>query len=169
MKNLAEILTHLMTEAGIKSAELARKTVIGQPVIYRLMTGTTENPQILTLKPIADFFHKSIDQLLGFAPLDGNRSLPNESLHEICNKLSSIRTVASALIDFMPSLIEGYQQALSACLIKENISSDILPLLLININNQIKTANYIQELLLANNNEIRNDYEKSHTLLFPSN
>lgn len=156
MKNLSEILSHLMSEAGIKSAELARKTGIGQPVIYRLMTGTTENPQILTLKPIADYFGKSMDQLIGLAPLESIKPLSNALFHELGNKLSSIRTVASVLIDFLPELIEGYQEALSANLIKETVSSEILPLLMINTTNLLKTANYIQELLLHyNNNKIK--------------
>jgi len=155
MKNLSEILSHLMSEANIKSAELARKTGIGQPVIYRLMTGVTENPQILTLKPIADYFGKSIDQLLGLAPLENIQPLTHAMLHELGNKLSSIKTVASVLIDFLPALIEGYQKALLTKMIRETVSSEILPLLMLNTNNLLKTANYIQELLLNYNNKVK--------------
>lgn len=155
MKNLSDVLSHLMSTAGIGSAELARKTGIGQPVIYRLMTGATENPQILTLKPIADYFGKSIDQLIGVSPLNGMTPPTHVVLHDLGNKLSSIKTIASVLIDFLPSLIEGYQKALSVNLINETVSSDILPLLMLNTTNLIKMTSYIQELLLSDNNKIK--------------
>lgn len=155
MKKLSEILSHLMSEADIKSAALARKTGIGQPVIYRLMTGATENPQILTIKPLADFFGKSIDQLLGLAPLESIKPPTKALLHEFSNKLNSIKTVANVLIDFLPVLIEGYQEALSANLVKESVSAEILPLLMLNTNNLIKTADHIQELLLNYNNKAK--------------
>ncbi|HSW94123.1 MAG TPA: helix-turn-helix transcriptional regulator [Gammaproteobacteria bacterium] len=155
MKNLSDVLSHLMSTAGIGSAELARKTGIGQPVIYRLMTGATENPQILTLKPIADYFGKSIDQLIGISPLNSMTPPTHVVLHDLGNKLSSIKTIASVLIDFLPPLIEGYQKALSMNLIKETVSSDILPLLMLNTTNLIKMTGYIQELLLSDHNKIK--------------
>ena len=68
MENLSAVLTHLMSKNGLTSSELARKTGVAQPVIYRLMSGETENPQILTLKPIADYFKLTIDKLSGSAP-----------------------------------------------------------------------------------------------------
>jgi len=77
MKTLSVTLTYLMNKKGIKSAELARKTGVGQPVVHRLMTGVTENPQILTLKPIADFFQISIDQLLPTSALFDTRRARN--------------------------------------------------------------------------------------------
>lgn len=156
MKTLSEILTHLMAEANIKSAELARKTGIGQPVIYRLMTGATDNPQLLTLVPIANYFNKSIEQLCGLAPLDGIQTPSNSLLHEFNTKISSIKTVATVLIDFLPTLIEGYQKALAVNLINETVSSEILPLLMLNTNNLIKTANHIQNIL-SDNKKIKDE------------
>ncbi len=147
MENLSNILSHLMAKTGIKSAELARKTGIGQPVVYRLMTGTTENPQILTLKPIADFFGVSIDQLIGLTSLENQKPLNTTLVHDLTNKLNTIKTIASVLTDFLPALIEGYQKAISAGLTKETVPADILPLLALNINNLLKATNQIQELL----------------------
>jgi|SRR3990167_4637252 len=149
MENLSTILSHLMSEKGIKSAELARKTGIGQPVVYRLMTGVTENPQVLTLKPIADFFGVSLDQLLGLSPLNNQRPMDNTLLHHLNNKLTTIKTIASALVDLLPDIIEGYQKAVSVNLIKETVPSDILPLLQLNITNLLKATNQIQELLIT--------------------
>jgi len=151
METLSAILSHLMSEKGIKSAELARKTGIGQPVIYRLMTGTTDNPQVLTLKPIADFFGISIDQLLGFTPLTNQKSLNQMSLHTLSNKLATMKTIASVLVDLLPTLIEGYQKAVAENLIKEDLPGNILPLLPINSANLLKTINQLQEILTAKN------------------
>jgi transcriptional regulator with XRE-family HTH domain len=148
--NLAKVLTHLASKKGLTSSELARQTGIAQPVIYRLMTGVTENPQILTLKPIADYFEISIDQLLGSTSLNGLRVLDNELLHDVTNNLITIKTISTILIDVMPGLIEGYQKAVVSHLIKETTSLDILPLLQINTANLLKAANLIQKLLIEN-------------------
>lgn len=153
METLSAILSHLMSEKGIKSAELARKTGVGQPVIYRLMTGATDNPQIHTLKPIADFFGVSLDQLIGLNSLNNQRTLNNILLHNVSNKLTTIKTIASVLVDIVPLLIEGYKKAVSANLIKEEVSADILPLLPINSANLLKTINQLQEILITDNNK----------------
>lgn len=145
MNTLSAVLSHLMSQAGIKSAELARKTGIGQPVIYRLMTGATDNPQLLTLKPIADHFGITLDQLAGYAPLT-TQKVSHRLIHDLNNKLSTIRTITSVLIDFIPTLIEGYKKCIAANLMEERISSDVLPLLELNINNLLKVTNQIQEL-----------------------
>jgi transcriptional regulator with XRE-family HTH domain len=152
MENLSTVLAHLMAEKGISSAELARKTGVTQPVVYRLMTGATENPQILTLKPIASFFGVSFEQLLGFVPMNNQSSLDDATLHSINTKLSTIKTVASVLCDLLPGLIEGYQKGVAAKFIKEQVTADILPLLTLNTSSVLKAANQIQELLMTNNN-----------------
>jgi len=151
MKNLAAILSHLMAEKEIRSAELARKTGVGQPVIYRLMNGVTDNPQVLTLKPIADFFDISLDQLLGLKPLTKHKSLDNESLPIINNKLTTIKAIGSVLAEILPTLIDGYKKSVEANLIKEEISTDILPLLPLNTINLLKAINQLQELLITDN------------------
>ena len=160
MENLAATLTYLMSEKSIKSAELARKTGVGQPVIYRLMTGVTENPQILTIKPIAEFFEVTLDQLFGLSPLSNlskQRAMANISIHNLNNKLTTIKTIASVLVDILPPLIEGYKKSIFAKLVEEDVSTDILPLLPLNSTNLLKTINQLQELLTINSN-INQDY-----------
>jgi transcriptional regulator with XRE-family HTH domain len=152
MENLSTVLTHLMAAKGISSAELARMTGVTQSVVYRLMTGSTENPQVLTLKPIANVFGVSLEQLLGFVPLNNQSTLDDVKLHSINTKLSTVKTVASVLIDLLPGLIDGYQKAVTAGLVKEVVSSDILPLLILSTSNLLKEANQIQEILMTNNN-----------------
>lgn len=146
-----------MTEMKISSAELARKTGVAQPVVYRLMTGVTENPQILTIKPIANFFGVSIEQLLGMIPLNNMKLIDDMLMHDINSKLSSVKTIASVLVDFFPGLVEGYEKALSANLIKEVVSIDVLPLLILNTNNLVKIANQIHDLLITNNYNVLED------------
>lgn len=65
MPNLATILSNLMKEHDISASELSRRTGIVQPVIYRMMTGETDNPKVTTLIPLAQYFNISIDQLVG--------------------------------------------------------------------------------------------------------
>jgi transcriptional regulator with XRE-family HTH domain len=79
-----------MSKKGITSAALARKVGVTQPVIFRLMKGETENPHILTLKPLADFFTVSIEQLLGIVPLGNQKIIDDHLAHTINTKLSTI-------------------------------------------------------------------------------
>ncbi len=152
MKNLADVLSFLMTSTGIKSAELARKTGVAQPVISRLMTGVTNNPQILTIKPIADFFAINLEQLLGISPLGIKNHFGHAQLNDIGNKVNSIKTIASVLTNILPILIDGYQNAILAKLITEEVPTDILPLFILNMKNLLKTTDQIQEMLLNINN-----------------
>jgi transcriptional regulator with XRE-family HTH domain len=158
VKNLSDVLSFLMSNRGIKSAELARKTSVAQPVVSRLITGATTNPQVLTIKPIADFFDVSFEQLLGISPLDVEKQFNSAQLNDLNNKVNSIKTIASALISILPALIEGYQKAISVNLIKEDVPADILPLFTLNMKNLLKTTDQIQELLWTMNN---NKYQDS--------
>lgn len=73
-KNIVgQIVSTLMTEAGIKEAELARQTGLPQTTINRLLLGDTTDPRANTLKPIAKFFGVTIGQLLGEEALNKNR------------------------------------------------------------------------------------------------
>lgn len=71
--NISKTLKQLMAEHKLNTMELARRTGIGQPVIYRLISGETDNPKIITLCSLADYFGISVNQLIGEAPL------PNKS------------------------------------------------------------------------------------------
>jgi transcriptional regulator with XRE-family HTH domain len=143
MNNLANTLSQLIKQRGLSTAELARQTGVAQPVIYRLMVGTTENPQIMSLKPIADYFSISVDQLMGYKALTENEPLNKATLHDVQNKLAAIKTVASALIDIVPHLRDGYKTAVHAQLMKEAVSIELLPIIELNILNVIKSADAV--------------------------
>lgn len=71
MKNtrISQILNRLLAEKKIRVAELARRVKLPQPTIHRIATGACEHPHISSLKPIADFFAISVDQLKGHEPI----------------------------------------------------------------------------------------------------
>lgn len=66
---LSDILKRLMFDRSIKTMELARVTHLPQPTVQRIVTGTTANPHISSLLPIADFFGVSVEQLKGNEPI----------------------------------------------------------------------------------------------------
>ena len=75
--NLAKNLKKLLTIHGVAPSQVAEKCGVGKPILSRILSGETYNPQVETLKPIAEFFKVTIDQLIGMAPL------PNEYTHGI--------------------------------------------------------------------------------------
>lgn len=144
MKIISKNLSALMAEKEIKSAELARKIGVGQPVIHRLMTGVTDNPQVYTLQPIAHYFNVSIEQLINEPSTQQGKTFNAETLHAINNKVTTAKTIANALNDFMPKLIEGYRQAVTVNLIPAHIPEDLLLLISLNINNLIDAITHLQ-------------------------
>ena len=66
---LGSVLKRLLFDKDMKAVDLARELDIPQPTIHRLMTGKSTRPYKSSLKPIADYFNISVDQLLGEEPL----------------------------------------------------------------------------------------------------
>lgn len=147
MLQLSSTLTRLMADKGIKSAELARKIGIGQPVIHRLMSGVTDNPQVQTLLPIAQYFGVTIDQLLGRASLDDHKILDSDALHSIKNQLATVKIIAGVVTELLPALIDGYLSAVSAELVEKPIAVDMFPLLTMNVANLLNVINQLQASL----------------------
>jgi SOS-response transcriptional repressor LexA len=73
--NLGKILKKLLFERDMKPIDLAREVNIPPPTIHRLITGKSTRPYRSSLKPIADFFAVTIDQLLGEEPFTDNSGL----------------------------------------------------------------------------------------------
>lgn len=70
MNLLGQVLKELMVQQQISASELARRTGIGQPVIFRMLSGETDNPKVATLSPLASYFGVTINQLIGETPLN---------------------------------------------------------------------------------------------------
>ncbi|OGT58633.1 MAG: hypothetical protein A3F43_01495 [Gammaproteobacteria bacterium RIFCSPHIGHO2_12_FULL_42_10] len=66
---IGHILSRLLSEKRIRVTELARQINLPQPTVHRIATGICEHPHLSSLKPIADFFDVTIDQLKGFDPI----------------------------------------------------------------------------------------------------
>lgn len=66
---LGKILSALMAKKGLHTSKLARYVGVPQPTIHRIATGNIANPHLSSLKPIADFFSITVDQLKGLDPI----------------------------------------------------------------------------------------------------
>lgn len=64
LDNLSHNLIKLLKRHHINEADLATKLNITYNTLHRLVSGTTSDPKISTLKQIADFFNISLDTLL---------------------------------------------------------------------------------------------------------
>ena len=87
-----DVLGRLLKAQNITVTRLARLTGVGQPVIFRIMSGEIQAPKVSTARAIAKYFGISIDQLAGYAPLPKNlsqlqdmgwRSIPLYTLKEV--------------------------------------------------------------------------------------
>lgn len=77
---LGEILKKLLFDRSMKPVQLAREIGIPPPTIHRLITGKSTRPYQSSLKPIADFFSISIEQLLGEKPLSATAENPQNKI-----------------------------------------------------------------------------------------
>ncbi len=71
---LAKNLEILLERDQVSSSQLAEKCNVEKPVISRILTGKTINPQVETLRPIAEFFGVTIDQLIGESSLQADKT-----------------------------------------------------------------------------------------------
>lgn len=73
---ISRILTRLMADAGISQAELSRATKVGQSTISRILKPCgpkgIKEPTDKQVRPIAEYFGITSDQLRGHAPLPPN-------------------------------------------------------------------------------------------------
>ena len=65
MSNLPKQLRKLMRKYNLSESSLSRQVSIPQPVISRLLSGSTANPRISTLLALAKNFNVSIEALIG--------------------------------------------------------------------------------------------------------
>lgn len=77
---LGHTLKKLLFERNIKPVELSREVQLPPATIHRLITGKSTRPYESSLKPIADFFSVSVDQLLGESPLTSELTTHNNRM-----------------------------------------------------------------------------------------
>ncbi len=68
IKTLASNLSNLLKINHINENDLAKKLDIPYNTIHRIITGTTSDPRLSTLKQIADYFDVSLDALVHQEP-----------------------------------------------------------------------------------------------------
>jgi SOS-response transcriptional repressor LexA len=66
---LRHVLKKLMGQKKINAAHLSEVTGISQPTLHRLLTGSSPDPRLSSIIPLAKFFNLTIGQLLGDEPL----------------------------------------------------------------------------------------------------
>src|SRR3990167_6582359 len=66
---ISEILSRLMFEKKIRTAELARRVKLPQPTVHRIVTGESPRPHLSSLLPLAEFFGITVEQLKGLEPI----------------------------------------------------------------------------------------------------
>ena len=78
---LSRNIGHLLREMGLTVTDLARRTGLNQPTVYRIAKGMVRNPERKTVQAIADFFGYTIDEMYREAlwvprDMDGQRNVP---------------------------------------------------------------------------------------------
>jgi phage repressor protein C with HTH and peptisase S24 domain len=63
MNNVAQNLRRLMADAGISENHLSRETGVPQPTIHRIVAGASADPRDGTLRPLAEYFGVTVEQL----------------------------------------------------------------------------------------------------------
>ncbi|RUQ96643.1 LexA family transcriptional regulator [Legionella septentrionalis] len=81
LTEVSKILKKLITSFdNISGSELAKRCGVPVSTINRILAGTVIDPKISTLKPLADYFAISVDQLLGYAALPEKFDRKSQSL-----------------------------------------------------------------------------------------
>lgn len=62
---ISQILNRLMSDKSIRVTELARRTNLPQPTVHRIAAGVCEHPHQSSLKPLAEYFGITVEQLKG--------------------------------------------------------------------------------------------------------
>jgi SOS-response transcriptional repressor LexA len=71
--SISNTLKLLMFQKDIKTTQLAREINMPQQTLQRIVSGATPHPHPNTLKPLAEYFSISIEQLKGEAPIPSLR------------------------------------------------------------------------------------------------
>lgn len=76
---IAENLSVLMQTEGITQINLSRHSGVPQGTISRILNGVHQTLELETVRSLARYFHVTIDQLIGDAPLPSEHGAWNQS------------------------------------------------------------------------------------------
>jgi len=69
--SVSQVLKHLMFLEDIRVSELARRVGVPQQTLQRVVAGLSPNPHESTLKPLAEYFKITLEQIKGFQEIPG--------------------------------------------------------------------------------------------------
>lgn len=75
---VGEILQALMDKSGHNDTSLSKATGVPQPTIRRIRLGESKDPETASLRPLADFYGKTVAQLRGEIPIALNGVIDTE-------------------------------------------------------------------------------------------
>lgn len=148
MSYITSMINKLCIEKGLTLDELANEVNIQRNAFSDLAEAQIVQ-SISILSKIADFFHISIDQLVGHHSSNA-KTVNRVELHDICNKLAAIRSTGNSLTNLLPILENSYKSSVKASLIENSLPENAFILIQSNITNLITVANYISNILGLN-------------------
>lgn len=101
--NISMILQDLIRNKGVSISELARRTKIPQPTIYRIVHGKHQRPHKKTLESLASFFKVSIDQITGIEEITNTGGSSHTSKIPIfdCNTLINSQKIENTDFEYI--------------------------------------------------------------------
>lgn len=113
-KTIDKILAELMAREGLNQARLSALTKVGQPTISRILKPNgpkgIKNPTDTQVRPIADHFRISTDQLRGYAPLDAAATQDSAAQAEPASAIALVKDMLARA----SKLPEGLKQRILA-------------------------------------------------------
>ncbi|MBD8757143.1 XRE family transcriptional regulator [Pseudomonas coleopterorum] len=113
-KTIDKILAELMAREGLNQARLSALTKVGQPTISRILKPNgpkgIKNPTDTQVRPIADHFRISTDQLRGYAPLDAAATQDSAAQAEPASAIAMVKDMLARA----SKLPEGLKQRILA-------------------------------------------------------
>lgn len=113
-KTIDKILAELMAREGLNQARLSALTKVGQPTISRILKPNgpkgIKNPTDTQVRPIADHFGISTDQLRGYAPLDAAATQDSAAQAEPASAIALVKDMLARA----SKLPEGLKQRILA-------------------------------------------------------
>lgn len=130
---IGAVLTKLMHKKNMDESTLAKACNISLASLSRIKNNPESNPTISTLRPIAEFFNITIDQLLGYTPIKASISkAKNIALiqnNDVFNWLKS-KTTSQPIINWLSYEHEASDKTF-AITIKLNYNTSSLPISII--------------------------------------
>ncbi len=113
-KSIHKILAELMSQRGISQVELSRATGVGQSTISRILNPLSpkgiREPKDKQVRPLADYFGVSTDQMRGYAPIDA--ALPADHQSNTQGVVIAVKGGSVPVVGLAKLGADGYFEAI---------------------------------------------------------